>query len=58
MECLADELGRQQEFDPAIRPSSTRSDSSQRSEDDLTTELLEIVKFNRELNELDLRAGL
>lgn len=34
---------------PAIRPSSTRTDSSQRSEDDLTTKLLEIVKFNKEL---------
>ena len=34
---------------PAIRPSSSRVDSSQRSEDDLTIKLCEIVKYNREL---------
>ena len=34
---------------PAIRPSSTRNDSSQRSEDDLTVCLLNIVKLNRDL---------
>lgn len=34
---------------PAIRPSSTRNDSSQRSEDDLTVKLLDIVKCNRDL---------
>lgn len=34
---------------PSIRPSSTRNDSSQRSEDDLTMTLLNIVKLNREL---------
>lgn len=34
---------------PAIRPASLRLDTSQRSEDDLTFKLVEIVKFNREL---------
>ena len=34
---------------PAIRPSSMRVDTSQRSEDDLTIKLLEIIKFNKEL---------
>ena len=34
---------------PVIRPSSTRIDSSQRSEDDLTAKLLDIIKFNKEL---------
>ena len=34
---------------PAIRPSTMRTDTSQRSEDDLTIKLVEIVKCNREL---------
>lgn len=34
---------------PAVRPSSTRADASQRSEDDLTIKLVELVKFNKEL---------
>ena len=34
---------------PAIRPSSMRIDTSQRSEDDLTIKLIDMVKFNREL---------
>lgn len=34
---------------PTIRPSSMRIDTSQRSEDDLTVKLCEMVKFNKEL---------
>lgn len=34
---------------PAIRPSSVRIDTSQRSEDDLTIKLVEMVKLNKEL---------